>query len=296
MTRKKIIHTLFSAFKGALPLSALLLGVTLSLPAHGAESNCDSIRNLPRPVTGIYTIGLGSRQVCSRYLSPVNYSGFEGSVSGYWDKVMPFAPHRAMMSFAGSVAVSPALLNPRGTASMQGLDFEFDWNMQAYWRLPHDLTVSVGGGIEAEAGVLTLLRNSNNPVGLNFCAAFGAAASLSWRSRISRLPILISARARTPLIGAFFMPGYGETFYEIYLGNHKDLVHAAYPGNRRKIALDLSLALDFGRTAMEVGYTLRACRANANSLVYSSVSNAFTISVIPGGLGMKKHKKEIRPF
>ena len=282
------MHQILKQIAATLTLLCLSLCAAAQQPSDSCAGN--------RPVTGAYTIGLGGRKACARYLSPVSYNGFELSLSGFWTKALPFAPHRAMMAFEGDISLSPGLLNPRGTASMQGVDAEFDWNMQAYWRLPHNLTVSVGGGVELEAGALALLRNSNNPVALNIAASIGAAASLSWRTRISHLPILASLRLRTPLTGAFFMPGYGETYYEIYVGNHSGLAHFAWPGNRRKIHLSAGFAMDFGRTAMEIGYSLDAIRANANNLVYNSVSNAFTISVIPGGLGIKRKCGGIRPF
>ena len=253
--------------------------------------------DLSRPVTGCYSLEAGRRSAVSQYLAPVSYAGTQYAASGRWEKCMPFAPQRAMMAFEAHVDGSLSMLNPRRNSSMQALDAEFAWNMRAWWRLPKGFAVSVGGGPELETGALALLKNSNNPVSVNAAVALGAAASASWTHLIGRVPTVVTLNLRTPLLGAFYMPGYGETYYEMYLGNHSGLVHCGWPGNRRKINLHLGIRLDLGRTAMEVGYRLDWQRAKANNLVYRSAFNAFTIGVIPGGLGMKRPAApQIRPF
>ncbi|MDE6010275.1 MAG: hypothetical protein K2F87_02350, partial [Muribaculaceae bacterium] len=189
------------------------------------------------------------------------------------------------------------LLNPRKNSSMQTIGMEFDWNMRAWWRLPNDFTVSVGGGMELEGGAQALLKNSNNPVNVNVAVAIGGAASASWTHHFGRLPAVATIGLRTPLLGTFYMPGYGETYYEMYVGNHAGLVHCGWPGNRQKFDCHLGIMLDLGATAMEVGYRLAWQRSAANNLVYRSITNAFTIGVIPGGLGMKRYRgPQIRPL
>ena len=103
--------------------------------------------------------------------------------------------------------------------------------------------------------------------------------------------MIISERVQFPLLGAFFSPGYGETFYEIYIGNHKNLIHCGWWGNNFGIGNLLSLKLDFGRTAMEIGYRYDYRSSFANNLVLRTAANNFVIGVIPGGLGLKKKNK-----
>lgn len=268
---------------------AVFLTLLCVLPLSAQE-------DLQRPVTGIYSLGIGRRSVVARYLAPVTYGGALYSASGRWIKAMPFAPERALMEFGAHVDGAFSLLNPRKNSSMQTLDVEFDWNMRAWWQPADGFTVSVGGGIEMEGGAEALLKNSNNPVSVNIAAALGMAASGSWTHTFDRLPVVITLGLRSPLLGAFYMPGYGETYFEMYVGNHSGLVHFGWPGNRPKIALNLSVMLDFGRTAMEVGYRMDWQRASANNLVYRAMTNGFTIGVIPGGLGLKKRVAQIRPL
>ncbi len=289
----------------AIPLAAALMAAA-ALPAQGEchhhaphccnEPQVIEVADLPRPVTGNYALEIGRRSAVSTYLGPVAYAGTVYGASGRWSKCMPFAPQRAMMEFEARVEGGLSLLNPRQNSSMQSIDAEFAWNMRAWWRLPGGFALSVGGGPEIGAGALALLKNSNNPVSVNVAGALAAAASASWQHTFGRLPVVATLNLRSPLLGIFYMPGYGETYYEMYLGNHSGLVHCGWPGNHRKLAMHLNLRLDLGRTAMEVGYRLDWQRNSANHLVMRTLTNAFTIGVIPGGLGLKRPSPQVRPF
>lgn len=256
---------------------------------------CHAQDNPARPVTGVYSLEIGRMHAYSQYLAPVNYSGTRYGIAGSWSKALPFSPKRAMMSFDTEIAYSPTLLNPRKTASMLGVNVDFSWSMLAYWSLPYNLQAGIGGGPELEAGALALLKNSNNPASPNLAAGLGMDAFLSWRYKIGRIPVIAAYRFKMPLIGAFYMNGYGETYYEIWLGNREGLVNFAWPGSRIKLDSFLSLKFDFGKTAMEIGYRFELNRAHANNLTYRFYSNSFSIGVIPGGLGLKRGKNEIRP-
>ncbi len=291
MPMKKILTLFLSLLCISVSLRANDLAV--DAPRRSAIPAATEFR--PRPVTGVYALEIGRRMVVSRYLAPVEYAGTEYAVAGAWWKAMPFAPERAMMQFDTRISGATTLLNPRKNTSMQGLDVEFDWNMRAWWQLPQGFRVSVGGGMELDAGVLALLKNSNNPASVNVAASLGAAASASWTHRFGRLPVRADIYLRAPLLGAFYMPGYGETYYEMLVGNHSGLVHCGWPGNHRKLDMHLTIRLDFGRTAMEVGYRYHFQRTQANNLVQRTLSNSFTIGVIPGGLGMKRRSIQIRP-
>ena len=248
-----------------------------------------------RPITAVYALEVGARSALSEYLSPIAYHGVSYAAEGEWSKVMPFAPEKAMMRFEGRVAYA-SMLNPAGSASMLAVEGRFAWQMRRIWRLPNALTLSVGGGPAIEAGATSLLRNSNNPVPVDLKAFIEAGAGITWRSRIGRLPILLADRLSLPILGAFFMPQYGETYYEIWLGNHSGLAHFGWPGNMAGVDNMLSCSLDFGKTALFIGYHFRLSTASACHLSNRSILHGLTIGVIPFGLGMKRKSAGIRPY
>lgn len=278
-----------------------ILTVILTLPALSRDRNSgipdsDSISSLPRPITAVYSIEVGGNRSRATYLSPLTYSGVEFAAAGNWQKVMPFAPDRAFMTFDARAAGYTRLINPGGNALMQGLDLEFYWGMGAYWHLPKSFTAGITGGPEILGGALVQLRNSNNPVNVNIAASLAANPFIAWKGRIRRLPVSAIWSLRLPVAGAFFMPEYGETFYEIYVGNRKGLVHASWPGNHFRMNSMLSLRFDFGKTAMEIGYRFITDNYRANNLSTHRNTHAFSIGVIPYGLGRNKTGKELRPF
>lgn len=276
----------------------LILGIGILIPFPTFASEKEGVKESEmRPITAIYSFEIGRSEVVNTYLSPVKYGGTHFEIHGEWNKVLPFSPRKWMMEFEGWASFSPSLLNPRSTASMMEADAGVSWDIGRYWRLNHNLVLTATGGVKIEGGAQALLKNSNNPVGVNIMGALMIGASLNWETRIKSLPVVPRLTVGIPLTGAFFMPGYGETFYEIYLGNREGLVHALYPGNYPSVDIKGAVMFDFGRTAIELGYHLRWRRSSANNLVDRVSRNMFSIGVIPGGLGMKiPSRKGLRPF
>lgn len=245
-----------------------------------------------RPVTGFYCLELGKTSVLATYLSPLRYNGTSFTASGYWTKAMPFNPENAVMEFKGDVSYS-SLFNPAKTAKMLGLYGSFSWGMAWRKKLSDKLQFTLGGDFQIAGGAYYLLRNSNNPVQALANASLDFTASISLPFKIGKLPILFSDRVQIPSIGVFFCPQYGETYYEIYLGNHKGLAHLGWWGNNFRINNLLSFTLDFGKTAMTLGYRISADNQWANYLNTKIINNSFVIGVVPGGIGLKNRARKI---
>ena len=280
MKRLKVKHSFRWCF--------LIIFAGVSLQIHAAEL----LDSKDRPVTGLYSIEIGRTSVQATYLSPLTYTGSQSAVAGSWSKAMPFNPEHAVMQFDAKANFCN-ILNPAKTARMIGLDADFSWDMAWRQRLPMNFQITVGGGIDIAGGAYYLLRNSNNPVQAMANVSLMFTASLTKHFRIGRLPILVIDRIKLPSLGVFFCPGYGETYYEIYLGNRKNLAHAGWWGNNFRIDNLLSITLDFGHTAMTLGYRVTAWNQWANNLNSRIVSNYFVIGVIPGGIGLKSYYKAL---
>ncbi|MCH5232829.1 MAG: DUF3316 domain-containing protein [Muribaculaceae bacterium] len=262
----------------------LLIAILSPFKMSGEENLVEQ-----RPIVGIYSLEIGRRSVLATYLSPLKYSGSHYAASGYWTKAMPFNPQKAIMEFEASVEWDN-LFNPVKTARMIGLDASFSWGLSWRKRLPMNFQITAGGAVEIRGGTYYLLRNSNNPVQVNASGSLDIVASLSKHFNISRLPVLITNRIRIPSLGIFFNPEYGETYYEIYLGNHSGLIHAGWWGNNFRIDNLLSVTLDFGKTAMSIGYRYNLYTQWANHLNTKVQSNSFVIGVVPGSIGLKKRR------
>ena len=240
-----------------------------------------------RPVVSSYRLEIGRGEARSTYLSPLRYSGPLFALSAVWQKAFNRNPENTVMTFA-AFAGYRNMLNPPHSARMLGFDAGFNWGMAYRKRLPHSFQLTAGGLLDINGGALYLTRNGNNPVTVLASAGIDLDFSISRRFELGRLPVIVADRVCLPVIGAFFCPGYGETFYEIYVGNRKGLAHCGWWGNNFGVGNYLSLKLDFGRTAMEIGYRYDYRSTYANHLTTRVSGNTFVIGVIPGGLGLKK--------
>ena len=277
-----------SSLRSRLP--ALFLIIAFITPALHAQEN--DAKDSSRPVTGTYSLEIGHSRVLATYLSPLNYSGTSLGVSGYWSKALPFNPEKAIMEFKGDASMV-SLLNPAHTAKMIGLLGDFSWGMSWRGKVGDNWQFTAGGDVSLYGGAYYLLRNGNNPVQAIVNASIDLVGSASYKFKIKKLPVLISDRVQLPSLGIFFCPDYGETYYEIYLGNHAGLVHAGWWGNNFRIENLLSATLDFGRTAMTIGYKLAVYTQWANNLNTRVITNSFVIGVVPGGIGLKKKQREL---
>ena len=239
-----------------------------------------------RPVTGYYSLEIGRKSVLATYLSPLKYHGTSYTLSGEWSKAMPFNPRNAIMHFDGKVCFDN-LSNPAGTARMIGLNAGFKWGIS--WRnvFPNGVQVTGGGSVDIDGGAYYLLRNGNNPVQAMATAAISARLSASRPFRIGAIDFLIADKVSVPSLSVFFSPEYGETYYEIYLGNHSGLVHAGWWGNNFRIDNLLSATFDFGRTAAMIGYRFSVDTQWANNLNTKIFTHSLVLGIVPGGIGLK---------
>lgn len=261
------------------------LAAFICLHAAAASARCDSVS---RPVTQVYSLEVGGVSALDTYLSGLRYSGMNLAVTGLWTKAMPFSPDWTM-DFDARMEVGRGL-NAAKSSSMFNLTADFHWGMNRRWRLPHRVVIYAGASAGFDAGMLYLPRNANNPADAVVWAGLSLDAALNWPFHIGRLPVLLTRRFVIPTLGAFFKPQYGESYYEIYLGNREGLAHFGWWGNHFCLDSHLALTFDFGRTAMQVGYRFRMRTSYVNHIDTQLFTNAFTIGVIPHGIGLKNRR------
>ncbi|MCM1291255.1 MAG: DUF3316 domain-containing protein [Prevotella sp.] len=265
--------------------SLLIVFMILSISARGGcVSECDSVS---RPVTQTYSIEIGGVSNLDTYISPLRYHGSSIALSGTWAKCMAFDAKNWTMQFDAYLSFDRSF-NKHHSADLYGLDFNFRWGINRRWQMVRKLQLSVGATVGLDVGALYLPRNSNNPANISASTDLSLRASVSYPLKIGRLPILISETVSLPSLAVFFSPQYGEPYYEIYLGNHSGLAHFGWWGNHFGIDNLLSFDLDFGRTAMRLGYRFNVRSSFVNSINHQNVIHAFVIGVIPHGLGLKR--------
>lgn len=231
-----------------------------------------------RPINSVYSLEIGGARNLSTYLSPLYYEGTSYALAGSWTKIFNRWENRCRMRFEAGINYDHTL-NPVKNSAMYGLTARFAWGLAWRKTFARDWEFTLGPMIDIYGGALYLPRNGNNPVTALASAGIDASASIRYKFNIGRIPVIVSDQANIPTLEGFFCPGYGESYYEIYLGNHKNLAHLGWWGNAWGINNLLSATIFFGKTGLQLGYRLDLRTFKANNLQTQVMRNAFVVGI-----------------
>lgn len=262
-------------------IRAIIVGLLLVCYVSAFAIEQDTIKAGCReshPVNSIYMVECGGAELLDTYLSPLKYDGVSMALRGEWSKAMRQNPRHLMMlidaSLYGSIADSPA-----GNSSIYDIGIGFRWQMMYKWQPVSGLQVAAGGGLQLDAGAMYLRRNSNNPVSARASIDLTANAMLSYRTKFFGVPVRLMDRVTLPSLGVCFSPEYGESYYEIYLGNHDGLVHCGWWGNHFSVENLLAADFSMGDLSLRLGYRLDCRSSYISNINTRRVSHAFVLGL-----------------
>ncbi len=232
-----------------------LVVVTLGLLNQSKAQNCcDTMSSeVIRPVMSAYMVEVGSASVLDTYLSPIKYKGVNLGLGYERMQAMKFSPEKWIMQLEAGVNYSPAE-NPAESHTIHTLMADFKWGMMHRWKMMPELQLFAGGSTQLRGGALYAPANSNNVVSvkINWSADFTGMAV--YNRKIGKLPVTFRYQATLPVLGVFYSPEYGESYYEMYVGNHSGLVHFGWIGNHFSMTNLLTADVHLGNTTLRVGY------------------------------------------
>lgn len=230
----------------------LLVSTHVVMAADKVE---ESQVDIYRPVTSAFMIDLGGASILDNYLTPITYTGCDLRLSYEGFKSMKFNPESWVMQFTSGLKYDH-VKNIVKNRVMHSLTLDVEWGMLHRWSLSEveGLTLYAGGSTGLYGGVIYNMYNSNNPVSAKIRVSANLVGMATYDFKIGKLPITLRYEPTLPVIGTFFAPGYGESLYEVYLGNLSGVVHAAYWGNRFDMTNMLTADLHLGRTSLRIGY------------------------------------------
>lgn len=255
-------------------LTALLL--TLIAPVLGWAQDPDT--TLLRPVLSAYTIQAGSSHLADTYLSPLKFNGWHTGIGYERMQAMKFNPQKWVMQMKFNLNVDNATAT-YSTSNLWYAGLDFSWSMMHRWKLPYNITLAAGGAARLDLGCVYNSRNGNNPASAKAALTVDVTGFAAWNYKICNLPFTLRYQPSIPLTGAFFAPDYGELYYEIYLGNHKNLAHCAWWGNYFRMDNLLTLDLHFGSTSLRLGYSGNILSTKINHTVTNKFTNSFLIGI-----------------
>lgn len=232
----------------------ILLILSLAGLGAGADSIPEDFLWQHRPLTAVYQAGIGSTKALSTYLSPIPHSGPEFFIEGEWSRPLA-GRHHLRQSYDARFGMG-FLQDEADMSAMTNIDFSFAWNLQKHFSPLPGLDLGAGAGLQVEGGLLYLPRNSNNPVAARVSIDLTLNASASYNLRLGRLPMRLVEQVSLPSLGAFFSPHYGESYYEIYLGNHSGLARCGWWGNHFGISNLVAAEVPVCGIRLRLGYRL----------------------------------------
>lgn len=266
----------------------LLCILALAIGLCAAAQSVDSLRAL-RPVSSAWTLEWGAAELADTYLTPLIYKGNRYSIAYERAQTMHFSTLWTQQLDA-SVSFDYAL-NPAQNANMAVAMLSLSWGMMRAWSLPYRLRAGIGPQASAQAGVMYLARNGNNPASAKGAVAVGPMGFVSWRSSVAGLPVTLRYQASLPSLGAFFSPEYAQLYYQIYLGDRSGLVHFGWWGNRMEYNQLFTADIAFGSTILRIGYRGRYVSSKANHLVTHEYSNALVLGLASDWISLSPKSK-----
>lgn len=255
-----------------------LILATLGFGVQAATNEDSDSTMILRPVYAAYTLQIGSAHHADTYLSPIKYSGWGVGLGYQRRQAMKFNPKSWISQIRFELDIDYTQ-NISRNATMWYAGIDFNYSLLHRWQLASGFSLGIGPSVAINAGCLYLDRNGNNPASARAAVTINADGYVAWNGRMLNRPITLRYQATVPAFGAFFSPDYGELYYEIYLGNHSELCHFAWPGNYTRLSHWLTADINLGSTSLQLGYRGDIFSSKANNLVSRTITHSAIIGI-----------------
>lgn len=259
----------------------------------GAQNCCDSLKpEVALPVISSYMVDFGGASVLDTYLSPIRYKGLNLRIGYERLQAMKFNPEKWINQLEAGIDYSPAE-NPAKNHTIHTLMVDLKWGMMYRWRMRQvdGLQLFGGGSTQLRGGALYAPANSNNVVSVKINWSIDLTGMAVYNKRIGRLPVTFRYQATLPLLGVFYSPEYGESYYEIYVGNRSGLVHLGWVGNRFALANLFTADMHFGGATVRIGYRNVTETSWVNNLNTQIFRNSFVLGLCGEWLSIRPGSK-----
>jgi len=236
-------------------------------------------QDAPIPLTYEATmLGFGTSSVYDSYLSPLKYTG--ENVGLYYEQMK----NTGLMS--GNVAVQHLFnadyswtKNNSGTASYYTGVIEYEYGLFYRFKPANKWQFFVGPQVGGLLGFVYNTRNENNPATGKAHANLSLSGITDYNLRIHSQPVHFKDQFSLPFIGIMYSPQYGESYYEISLGDSKHLVHPASFQNYFSVSNMLTAEIPFNKFTLLLSYRFSFYETRINNLDTQLITNTYYIGL-----------------
>ena len=255
-------------FSRTLARSILLLAVLVSAALEmKAQEN-----------VSVFTVDMGYASVHDSYLTPITYDGIDLGLA--YEAMRNVRNNKWLWQLQIGSDFNHTENNSGNNEILLLLgDITFDMQRQWLQAIAHRVNLSVGPMTQLRAGIAYNDANSNNPVSVRAHWNVGVTGMATLNTRFWRLPVTLRYQAQLPVAGVFFAPEYDESYYEIYLGNHRNLAHLGWWGNRFDMTNYLGADLHLGKTILRIGYRSRLEHWSVNNLKVHDFTHSLVLGI-----------------
>ena len=222
---------------------------------------------------------LGSANVLDTYLTAEQYKGTELRIISEYRKPIPNKKLSHMISHHGCFTT---LDNRVGTGNEIGGMYKFQYVLYYRFSLSQNLSLQVGGGINAQLGALYNTRNSNNPVQMDISLHLSPSANISYRNFIGNREYMVRYELSSPLCGLMFSPNYGQSYYEFFSkGNYDHNIVPttifSTPSLCHSLTFDWQIAKSKPNSKIRIGYLGDIQQSEINKIKRHHYAHMFLI-------------------
>ena len=225
-------------------------------PAATTPQVATSLERLPLSgvVERTYLLGIGKNHVYDSYHSPLDYAGSTLGFTRIGERTMQRGQGRwSQMTYFDLNASQ--LHNPVGNATTWDGELQFNYGQHYHLMAQPKWNVALGGLLGAHLGGTYNTRNGNNPGQMRMALDLAVSAVASRQFALWKKRWTWRTQCDIPVMGTFFTPNYGQSYYEIFILGHANRnIVFSHPFNAPSVRLLSTISIPFGTSSLTLGY------------------------------------------
>lgn len=159
--------------------------------------------------------------------------------------------------------------NQAGTASLSRFNLTYVVGGLYPFKSLYGLKVAVGPMLGTGFGMKQLPRNVNNPYNMDLCVDLMLGGTLTYDLKILKHPWRFKADLKTPLLGCFFAPVRGQSYYEwLTYNQHDEVFHLSSLHNKNALSMLYTLDIPLGWTVFSLGVSGQMAARETTDMVF----------------------------